>query len=131
MMTDPIADMLARIRNAAAARHAEVRCPTSKIRRAVAEVLSRGGFLGEVRVEEGEGHPSLVMQVLYRDDGRPMIDAIRRVSRPGRRVYVGADEIPQVRKGLGMMVVSTSSGVLSDGDAREKHVGGELLCEVW
>ncbi|MGH0036910.1 MAG: 30S ribosomal protein S8 [Myxococcota bacterium] len=131
MMTDPISDMLTRIRNAGQARHSRTRCPSSKLKAAVAKVLSREGFIGDVEVDASGRHPELIMGIRYRDDGALMIDGIRRISKPGRRVYVGATEIPKVRNGLGIAVLSTSKGVMSDRDAREQNVGGELLCEVW
>lgn len=131
MMTDPIGDMLTRIRNAGMARHAETRCPVSKLRRAVATVLQDNGFLGEIRIEAQEGKANIVMEIRYDDEGRALIDGIRRVSKPGRRVYVGKGEIPKVRHGLGVAVISTSRGILSDDDARAQSVGGEVICEVW
>ena len=131
MMTDPIGDMLTRIRNAGAARHVETRCPSSKLRRAVATVLQNNGFLGEIRIEAEGGHAYLAMEIRYDDEGRALIDGIRRVSKPGRRVYVGKDEVPQVRNGLGVAVLSTSKGILSDADARAQSLGGEVICEVW
>jgi small subunit ribosomal protein S8 len=131
MMTDPIADMLARLRNGGMARHARVRVPASKLKAALARVLAEGGFVGEVQEESAEGRPTLVVELRYADDGRPLIDGLRRISRPGRRVYVAKDEIPRVRNGLGLAVLSTSKGLLSDRAAREADVGGELLCEVW
>lgn len=131
MMTDPIADMLARIRNAGTARHTRTRCPSSRQKLAVAGVLQRAGFLDSVKVEAHEGHPVLVIGLRYDERGRHIIDGIQRVSRPGRRVYVGKDEVPSVRNGLGVAVLSTSRGVLSDRDAREQNVGGEVVCEVW
>jgi len=131
MMTDPIGDMLARIRNGAMARHKEVALPHSKVKLAIATVLSDAGFIGDVRAETREGLPVLVVGLRYGDDGRGVIDGLRRVSRPSRRVYVAKDEIPRVRNGLGIAVLSTSKGVLSDRAAREAAVGGELLCEVW
>jgi small subunit ribosomal protein S8 len=130
MMTDPLGDMLTRIRNAARARHSETQCTASRLRRAVAEVLREEGFLSEVRVDEDEKVPVLHIGVRYQA-GRPVMDGIRRVSRPGRRVYVKVGEIPKVRSGLGVAVLSTPRGVLSDRAAREQNVGGELLCEVW
>ena len=131
MMTDPIADMLARIRNGAHARHLRVSCPASKQKLAIANVLHENGFVGEVRLEEGGSRKQLVVDLRYDADGRPVIAGMRRVSRPGRRVYVGAGEIPKVRSGLGVAVVSTSHGILSDRAAREAKLGGELICEVW
>jgi small subunit ribosomal protein S8 len=131
MMTDPIADMLTRIRNAGRARHAETSFPHSKMKLSIAQVLQREGFLSGVRVEAREGHPVIAVDLRYDEDGDSIIDGIVRRSKPGRRVYVASDGIPAVRKGLGIAVLSTSKGVLSDRDARAQSVGGELLCEVW
>jgi small subunit ribosomal protein S8 len=131
MMTDPISDMLTRIRNAGMARHAFASCPSSKMKLAIARVLKEAGFLGEVKVEARDGNPVLVMEVRYDAESQPVIAGIRRVSRPGRRVYVGAEELPKVRSGLGVAVLSTSRGILSDRGAREAAVGGEFVCEVW
>ena len=131
MMTDPIADMLTRIRNAGTARHVEASCPSSKMKLAIANVLKEAGFLGDVRVETRDGHEVLVMGVRYYSSGKALIGGIRRVSRPGRRVYVSGDKVPKVRNGLGIAVLSTNKGVMSDRSAREQHVGGEVLCEVW
>ena len=131
MLTDPIGDMLTRIRNASRARHREVSCASSRLRLGVARVLQQEGFVAETRVEGEDRRPELRIRLRYDEDGRPMIDGIRRVSKPGRRVYVGVSEIPKVRNGLGVAVLSTPKGVLSDRAAREASVGGELLCEVW
>jgi small subunit ribosomal protein S8 len=131
MMTDPIADLLARIRNAARARHVQVVCPASRQKLAIAQVLREGGFVGDVRLDEGGTRKRLVVGLRYDAEGRPVIAGMRRVSRPGRRVYVGYRGIPKVRSGLGLAVLSTSRGVLSDRAAREAKLGGELLCEVW
>ena len=131
MMTDPVADMLTRIRNAGTAGAREVRCPSSRLKRSVARVLEEAGYLSEVRVEDDGGKPHLVIGIRFRDDGDPLIEGLRRVSRPSRRIYVGKAGIPKVRNGLGMAVLSTSRGVLSDTGAREAEVGGEVLCEVW
>jgi small subunit ribosomal protein S8 len=131
MMTDPVADLLARIRNAGKAHHPEIVCPSSRLKLAIAKVLSAEGYLGDVRSETREGKPVLVMRVRYDTSGRALIAGLRRVSRPGRRVYVGSDEIPKVRSGMGVAVLSTSKGVVPDREAREASVGGELLCEVW
>jgi small subunit ribosomal protein S8 len=131
MMTDPISDMLTRIRNAGRSQHAEMRCPSSRLKHAVANVLSAEGFIGKVRVEEEDGRRHLVVNLRYSEDGSMMIDEIHRVSTPGRRVYVGAEEVPRVRNGLGMSILTTSRGVMCDRDAREAGIGGEVLCEVW
>lgn len=131
MMTDPIADMLTRIRNGQRARHAEARIPCSKLKVAVARVMEAQGYVSDVRVEDEGVKATLTVGLRYRDDGREMIDGLRRVSKPSRRVYVDAEEIPKVRNGLGIAILSTSSGVMTDHDARANHVGGEILCEVW
>ncbi len=131
MMTDPIGDMLTRIRNAGSARHARTRCPSSKQKLAVARVLQEAGFLGSVAVEARDGHPVMVIDLRYDAGGEALIDGIRRVSTPGRRVYVAKSELPRVRAGLGVAVISTSKGILSDAQARSEQVGGEVLCEVW
>lgn len=131
MMTDPLGDMLTRIRNAVGAGHTGTHCPSSRLKHAVAEVLRQEGFLESVSVESEGGRAELYLSVRYGDDGEAVIDGIRRISRPGRRVYVGADEVPKVRNGLGVAVLSTPRGVLSDRAARGEHVGGEVLCEVW
>ena len=124
--------MLTRIRNACRAGHPFTTCPASRLKLSVAKVLQAEGFLSAVEeVAEESGHRSLRIDVRYGDDGKPIMDGIRRISTPGRRVYCGAQEIPKVRNGLGVAVVSTPKGVLSDRAARAESVGGELLCEVW
>ena len=131
MMTDPIADMLTRIRNAGRARHLETACPSSKQKLAIARVLQDAGFLRDVRVEARGGRVILVIGIRYDDEGTMLIDGMRRVSKPSRRVYVGKNAVPRVRNGLGTAVLSTSKGILSDSDARAQTVGGEVVCEVW
>ena len=132
MMTDPIADMLTRIRNASLARHDRTEMPASRLKAAVAEILKSEGFIADVRPSEGEGGPKKLTIVLkYGRDRSSAIDGIRRVSRPGRRVYVRHDRIPRVYPGLGISILSTSRGLMSDREARRQKVGGELLCEVW
>jgi small subunit ribosomal protein S8 len=123
--------MLARIRNAGNAHHPSVDCPASKLKLAIAQVLRREGYLSDVRVEKRDGKDVMVLGVRYDPTGRALIGGLRRVSRPGRRVYVASSEIPKVRSGLGVAVISTSKGVLPDREAREASVGGEFLCEVW
>lgn len=130
MMTDPVADMLARIRNAGRAGHAETLCPASQLKLALAKVLKEEGYLEDVSEEEIEGRSMLRLRLRYGRDGM-MIEGMRRVSKPSRRVYVGVRDIPRVRYGLGLAVLSTPRGVLSDRVAREQNVGGELMCEVW
>ena len=131
MMTDPIGDMLTRIRNAGRVGHAETRCPNSSLKASVARVLSEEGFVGAVREEKGESFGELIIEIRYKDSGVPMIDGVRRVSRPSCRVYKKANEVPRVRSGLGMTVVSTSKGLMCDRDARAANLGGEVICEVW
>lgn len=131
MMTDPIADMLTRIRNAALARHDRTEVPASRLKAAVAEILKSEGFIADVRPSEGEGPRKLTIVLKYGRDRASAIDGIRRVSRPGRRVYVRHDRIPRVYSGLGISILSTSHGLMSDREARRLKLGGELLCEVW
>ena len=131
MMTDPVGDMLTRIRNAGQARHHKTSCPASQLKLAVARVLSAEGFVGEVSSDKTTGHPSMTIGIRYDDKGEALIDGIQRISRPGRRSYVGKADVPRVRHGLGVAVLSTSKGILSDDEARDQSVGGELLCEVW
>ncbi|MBW2241561.1 MAG: 30S ribosomal protein S8 [Deltaproteobacteria bacterium] len=131
MMTDSVADMLTRIRNAGIAGQSETSCPSTKLKLAIAKVLQAEGFLDEVFVEAQDGRPVLRLKLRYGQNGRMIIDGLRRVSKPSRRVYVGVKEIPKVRNGLGIAVLSTPKGVLSDDAAREQCVGGEIMCEVW
>jgi small subunit ribosomal protein S8 len=128
--TDPISDMLARLRNAALARHERTEMPASKMRVAIAKLLKEEGYVDDVRQTEGL-MPTLTVVLRYGRDRTSAIDGARRVSRPGRRVYVRHDQIPRVLNGYGIAVLSTSSGILSDRQARKMGVGGELLCEVW
>ncbi len=132
MLTDPISDLLTRVRNAVMARHERVTLPASRLKRAVAEILVSEGYVSSVQGETAEnGAEKLVLVLKYGRDRQPAIEGIRRVSRPGRRVYVGVERIGRVRSGLGISVLSTSRGVMSDRQARTLGVGGELLCEVW
>jgi small subunit ribosomal protein S8 len=129
-MTDPIADMLTRIRNGALARHEQVEMPHSKLKEHVAGVLKSAGYIDDVRV--GEEEPKVLTLVLrYGRDKASAIDGLRRVSTPGRRVYVRHDRIARVCSGMGISILSTSRGVMTDREARKQRVGGELLCEVW
>jgi len=130
-MTDPIADMLTRIRNAITSRHDRIELPSSKLKIEVAKILKSEGFIANYKVVEEGSQPSLRLYLKYSDDGEPVIHGIERISRPGRRVYRGKEEIPQVLGGLGLAIVSTSQGVLSGQDAVRKGVGGEVLCQVW
>ena len=133
MMTDPIADMLTRIRNAGLARHDRTEMPASRMKAAVAEILKLEGFIADVREGEAEagGPKKLTIVLKYGRDRASAIDGVRRISRPGRRVYVRHDRIPRVFSGLGISILSTSRGLMSDKEARRQKVGGELICEVW
>jgi small subunit ribosomal protein S8 len=131
MMTDPIADMLTRIRNASMARHERAEMPHSRLKEHVAGVLKAEGYLDDVRVSEGEEPKTLTVVLRYGRDRASAIDGIRRVSTPGRRVYVRHDRIDRVCSGMGVSILSTSRGVMTDREARRQRVGGELLCEVW
>ncbi len=131
MMTDPIADMLTRIRNASMARHERAEMPHSRLKEHVAGVLKAEGYLDDVRVSEGEEPKTLTVVLRYGRDRQSAIDGIRRVSTPGRRVYVRHDRIERVCSGMGISILSTSRGVMTDKEARRQRVGGELLCEVW
>jgi small subunit ribosomal protein S8 len=131
MMTDPIADMLTRIRNASMARHDRTEMPYSRLKEHVARVLKSEGFVDDVRVSDGEGAKQLTVVLRYGRDKESALDGIRRASTPGRRVYVRHDRIPRVLSGMGVSILSTSHGVMTDKDARKQKVGGELLCEVW
>ena len=131
MMTDPIADMLTRIRNAAGARKASVDVPWSRQKAEVARVLVEEGYLGGTSVLQSVPRSVLRIELRYDAQRRPVISVLRRVSRPSLRVYVGVGNIPAVRKGLGVNVLSTPKGVLADRDARRENVGGEVLCAVW
>ena len=131
-MTDPIGDMLTRIRNGIRVRRGVVQIGGSNLNKAIAEVLRREGYLVGVReVLDQRGHQVLEVALRYDGDGDPLISKIGRVSRPGRRIYRGVREIPKVLNGIGIAVVSTSKGVLSDREARAAGVGGEILCEIW
>jgi small subunit ribosomal protein S8 len=131
MMTDPIADMLTRIRNAKMARHERAEMPHSKLKERVAVVLKAEGYLDDVRVSDGEVQKTLTVVLRYGRDRQSAIDGLRRVSTPGRRVYVRHDRIERVCSGMGISILSTSRGVMTDREARRQRVGGELLCEVW
>ncbi|MEJ2203658.1 MAG: 30S ribosomal protein S8 [Gemmatimonadota bacterium] len=129
-MTDPIADMLTRIRNAGMAGHKWVDMPVSKLKIEIAKILTQNHFVHAHKVLEDGRHGVLRIYLKYHDDA-PVIRHLERVSRPGRRHYVGAGDIPRVRNGLGMAILSTSAGVLSDRGARQQGVGGELMAVVW
>jgi small subunit ribosomal protein S8 len=130
MMTDPIADMLTRLRNAGDARHKRVDMPVSKLKTEIARILKENHFIHDFKVLDDGRHGVLRVYLKYFDE-RPVIRMLQRVSRPGRRQYSGAGELPKVRNGMGIAIVSTSQGVLSDKEARARKVGGEVLAVVW
>jgi small subunit ribosomal protein S8 len=130
-MTDPIADFLARIRNAIMARHAEVVAPASKLKERIAEVLQAEGYIAGHDLRETDGLPEIVVKLRWADPRTNAITGLRRRSRPGQRTYVRQGTIPKVRSGLGIAILSTSQGLMTDRAARKAGVGGELLCEVW
>lgn len=130
-MTDPIADMLTRIRNASLRGKSTCSTPASKLRAWVLDVLADEGYIrGYEKGQDANGHPALEIALKYYD-GAPVIRELKRVSTPGRRVYMGVQDIPTIRQGLGVSIVSTSRGVMSDANARAANVGGEVLCTVF
>ncbi|MDK2977006.1 MAG: small subunit ribosomal protein [Candidatus Marinimicrobia bacterium] len=130
-MTDPIADFLTRIRNATNAQHRWVEIPASKLKARIALILKTKGYIKDfILIEDGK-QGILRLYLKYLSDGRPVLYGLERVSKPGRRIYVKALEIPRVRNGLGIGILSTSQGVLTDKEAREKGIGGEYLCKIW
>jgi small subunit ribosomal protein S8 len=132
-MTDPIADMLTRLRNANVAFHDYVAMPSSKLKEAVARILEREGYISGYEVDEQPGRPGrrLTIRMKYTNDRRRTISGLKRVSRPGLRVYSKADAVPRVLGGMGIAIISTNQGLLTDREARERKVGGEVLCQVW
>jgi small subunit ribosomal protein S8 len=131
-MTDPIADMLTRIRNACGSKHRRVDMPSSKMKTQIARILKENNFITDYRtLENEEGRPVLRLVLKYAQGGHPVIREVHRVSTPGLRKYVGVTEIPRVRNGLGVAILSTSKGLMSDREARQTRTGGELLALVW
>lgn len=131
MMTDPISDMLTRIRNAVAVGHDELTMPSSKMKEEVARILTEEGYIDRFDVAPSGPGNALTLQLRYIDRHKPVIQGLRRISKPGHRVYRGAGELPRVQGGLGVVVVSTSQGLLADREARRRRLGGEIVCEVW
>ena len=131
-MTDPIADMLTRIRNACGSKHRRVDIPASKLKAEIARLLLENNYIKDVKaIETDEGRKMLRLYLRYAPGDQPVIRELRRVSTPGLRKYVGVAEIPRVRNGLGMAILSTSQGLMTDRQARQAHTGGELLAIVW
>jgi len=131
VINDPVSDMLTRIRNGINARHMKVPMPWSKLKERVANVLKAEGFIEDFEVQDGNVVPTLTIQLRYDRNRDPVITGLKRISRPGLRRYVRADSIPTVRNGLGCAILSTSSGVLTDREARRQRIGGELMCTIW
>ncbi len=131
MMTDPIADMLTRIRNAVSVERPHVELPASKVKRGLAEVLKREGYIWDFDEIESKPVQQLKLDLKYGPNGERVIQRIRRISKPGRRVYRKARDLKPVLNGLGITIISTSRGVVSDREARQRNLGGEVLCEVW
>ncbi|HEX4955772.1 MAG TPA: 30S ribosomal protein S8 [Thermoanaerobaculia bacterium] len=130
-MTDPISDFLTRIRNAHLAKHDRLDMPASKMKLEICRILKEEGFIRNYRVLETQPAQTLRVLLRYDQEGQPAIRHVSRISKPGRRVYRGAEEIRPVRNGLGLTIVSTSRGLVSDRTAREQRVGGEVVCELW
>ena len=130
-MTDPIADLLTRIRNALQAKHADVDVPASQMKLEIVRILRDEGYIEDFDLREDESQGTINVRLKYLGDGSKPITGLQRVSRPGRRVYCGKDEIPKVLNGLGITIMSTSKGVMTGHACRQKGVGGEVLCNVW
>ena len=131
VITDPIADLLTRIRNGLGARHGEVRVPHSRVKARIAEILMSEGYLEEVEVIAAPIQSEIRIRLKYTNNREPVIKGIKRVSKPGLRVYASRQDLPRVQGGLGIAVVSTSKGLMTDREARRQKVGGEVMCEVW
>lgn len=131
MMTDPIADMLTRIRNGSNAKHKTVEVPASKMKVDIAEILLQEGFIKGYNVEEDDVQGTIKIDLKYGENEERIISGLRRISKPGLRVYAKSNDLPQVLGGLGVAIISTSKGVLTDKDARANQVGGEVVCYVW
>jgi len=129
--TDPIADLLTRVRNATQARHASVDVPYSNIKLAIAKILDQEGYIAAHDIRQDGNRKYLRLQLKYDEQRRPVVSGLRRVSRPGLRVYAGMHDIPRVLGGMGTVVVSTNRGIMTGHEARRRHLGGELLAEIW
>jgi len=131
-MTDPIADMLTRIRNGIMSRKTRVRVPSSRIKLRIAEILQEEGFIRDIsKSSDARNHPVLELELKWTPESRSVIEGLKRISTPGQRLYVGKTEIPRVRGGQGIAILTTSRGLMTDRSARQSGVGGEVLCEVW
>ena len=130
-MTDPIADMLTRVRNALAANKETVEIPSSNMKKAIAEIMLAEGYVSDVKLEKDEFNGKLVLTLKYSGKKKPVINGLKRVSRPGLRVYSDVETMPRVMDGLGIAILSTNKGILTDKQAKAQNVGGELLCYIW
>ena len=131
VVTDTIADMLTRIRNANQMRYEEVRVPASNIKKEIARVLKEEGFINDYKIENDDAQGTIVMNLKYSNKKERVINGLKRISKPGLRVYVKSDEIPQVLNGLGIAIISTSKGIMTDKEARANSLGGEVIAYVW
>jgi len=131
MMTDPIADMLIRIKNASMARHKSVIVPASKIKLEIARILKEEGYIEDFKYIEEKPQAKIEIFLKYDENKRPVIAGVKRVSKPGRRIYRGYRNLPKVLDGFGIAIVSTSQGIMTDHEARRRKIGGEVLCEIW
>lgn len=131
MMTDPIADMLTRIRNGAHAKHATVDVPSSNVKKGISDILLREGYIKNVELIEDNKQNVLRITLKYSDKGEKVISGIKRISKPGLRVYAKAGDVPKVLGGLGTAIISTSKGLLTDKECRKEGIGGEVVCYVW
>ena len=129
--TDPIADLLTRIRNALTARHESVLIPASKMKKSIADILVSEGYVKSAEIVDDEGHPNIKIVLKYGNKYESVISNLKRISKPGLRVYAGYEELPKVLGGLGIAIISTSKGIMTDGEARKNKVGGEVLAYVW
>lgn len=129
-MTDPISDLIIRIKNALMAGHGQVVLPHSKVKKAIADILAQEGYVAAVTVDETKDHAQLVIELKY--VGKvPAITGVKRLSKPGRRLYAGTSNLPKTLGGYGITIISTNKGVMTDNQARQQNVGGELICQVW
>ena len=131
MVTDPIADMLTRIRNANAMRYKEVEIPSSKIKVEIAKILKNEGFINDYKIKKNNVHDVIVLSLKYGENKERVITGLKRISKPGLRVYVKSEEIPKVLNGLGIAIMSTSKGILTGKDAKASNLGGEVLAYIW
>ncbi|MEW6542060.1 MAG: 30S ribosomal protein S8 [Nitrospirota bacterium] len=130
-MTDPIADLLIRIQNGARRGHETVTVPASRLKAEILRVMKAEGFIGEYERTTADGHPALRIQLRYAEENKPLITGMRRVSKPGHRVYVGRRDVKPVMGGMGVAILSTSKGLMTDQESRKAGLGGEVLCHIW